>query len=135
MKKTKRDKIIYWVSTLWLALGMASTAMVQLSGGEAGPGAGNSMARLGYPAYLLAFLAVCKLGGVAALLIPGRPLLKEWAYAGFIFIMSGAIYSHIAAGDAAGESFPAFLLLILTGISWYFRPRERKISMLKPKSN
>jgi hypothetical protein len=62
-----------------------------------------------------------------AVLIPKFPLLKEWAYAGFFFMMSGAIFTHIAAGSSLGEIFPSVLLLILIVISWYFRPSDRKI--------
>jgi hypothetical protein len=65
--------------------------------------------------------------GVAALLITKFPLLKEWAYAGFFFLLTGAVYSHIAVGHSASELFPALLLLILTVVSWYFRPADRKI--------
>jgi len=54
-------------------------------------------------------------------------LLKEWAYAGFFFAMSGAILSHLACGDAAKEYFGPVLLLVLTIVSWYFRPESRKI--------
>jgi hypothetical protein len=61
------------------------------------------------------------------LLIPKFPLLKEWAYAGFFFAMSGAVFSHIAVGDPMKEIFPSSVLLILTVISWYFRPADRKI--------
>ncbi|MEP6626541.1 MAG: DoxX family protein [Ginsengibacter sp.] len=55
------------------------------------------------------------------------PLLKEWAYAGFFFVMSGAIFSHVAIGDSVSEIFPSLLLLILAFISWYFRPSDRRI--------
>ena len=67
--------------------------------------------------------------GVVAVLIPKYPLLKEWAYAGFFFSMSGAIFSHAAVGDNATEFFGPALLLVLTVVSWYFRPAERKISV------
>jgi hypothetical protein len=70
---------------------------------------------------------VWKMLGVIALLIPKFPLLKEWAYAGFFFIMTGAMYSHIAVSDPTVELFPSLLLLVLTVLSWYFRPAERKI--------
>jgi hypothetical protein len=75
-------------------------------------------------------LGTCKVLGVVVLLIPKFPLLKEWVYAGFFFIMSGAIFSHIALGDPANELFPSVLLLILTAVSWYFRPADRKIPAL-----
>ena len=122
---TKRKKIIYWISTPWLALGMASTGGVQLF---KLPADVEMMTRLGYPRYLLTILGVWKLLGVIAVLAPKFPVVKEWAYAGFFFAMSGAIFSHLASGDGAKEFFGPTLLLILTVVSWYFRPADRKIS-------
>ena len=128
---TKINKIIYWISTLWLALGMLATGTLQLfkaqaPGALAPPGV-YGIKHLGYPVYFLTILGVWKLLGVVAVLIPKSPLLKEWAYAGFFFIMSGAIFSHVATGDPLTENIPALLLLILTVTSWYFRPAGRKI--------
>ena len=125
---TKRSKIIYWIATVWLALGMLSTGAVQLFKANEGQGGGDMLTHLGYPIYLLTILGIWKLLGVVAVLIPKFPLLKEWAYAGFFFVMSGAIFSHIALGDPIKESFPSLLLLILTVVSWYFRPPNRKIT-------
>src|SRR6266478_5077662 len=127
----KRNKIIYWISTLWLALGMTATGIVQLlrmeSQGAVAPPGVYGIKYLGYPVYLLTILGVWKILGVIAVLIPKFPLLKEWAYAGFFFAMSGAVFSHISVGDPVKENFPGLLLLILTVISWYFRPADRKI--------
>lgn len=122
----KRNKIIYWIATLWLALGMLSTAIVQVFKLQVQD---DHVTNLGYPGYFLTLLGIWKILGVLALLIPRYPLLKEWAYAGFFFAMSGAIFSHIAAHDAASEIFPCLLLLILTAVSWYFRPTARKLIM------
>lgn len=124
---TKRNKIIYWIATLWLTLGMISTGAVQLFKAKAGAGGLDSVTHSGYPAYFLTILGIWKILGVIVVLIPKFGLLKEWAYAGFFFIMSGAIFSHIASGNAANETFPALLLLVLTVISWYFRPADRKV--------
>ena len=123
----KREKIIYWVSTLWLSLGMVSTGMVQLFRQKAGAGGMDNITHLGYPVYVLTILGVWKILGVIAVLLPKFPLLKEWAYAGFFFAMSGAMISHLATGDPVSEIFPSLLLLVLTAISWRFRPAERKI--------
>jgi uncharacterized membrane protein YphA (DoxX/SURF4 family) len=123
----KRNKIFYWIASIWLALGMVSTAAVQLFKMKEGQGGADSLIHLGYPTYLLTILGVWKVLGVVAILIPKLPLLKEWAYAGFFFIMSGATFSHIASGDSAGQVFPSLLLLILTIVSWYLRPADRKI--------
>lgn len=124
----KRNKIIYWIATIWLALGMISTGMVQLLKAKAGAGGADSLAHLGYPDYFLTILGVWKVLGVIAVLIPKFPVVKEWAYAGFFFAMSGAIFSHMASGNPVTEIFPALLLLVLTIISWYFRPAERKVT-------
>lgn len=120
---TKRNKIIYWIATLWLALGMVSTGIVQLMKMQEEV---DMITRLGYPVYFLTILGIWKLLGVIAVLIPKFPLLKEWAYAGFFFSMSGAIISHIAISDPVTESLPPLLLLVLTIASWYFRPADRK---------
>jgi len=124
---SKRNKIIYWIFTAWLALGMLSTGAVQLFKGKAGQGGVDMITHLGYPVYFLTILGVWKILGAVTVLIPKFPLVKEWAYAGFFFAMTGAIFSHIALGDSVNEIFPSVLLLILTVISWYFRPTDRKI--------
>jgi hypothetical protein len=128
---TKRNKIIYWISTLWLASGMLATGILQLFKAEAegalAPPGVYGITQLGYPVYFLTILGVWKILGVVAALIPKFPLLKEWAYAGFFFIMSGAAFSHIALGHSINEIFPSLLLLTLTVVSWYFRPADRKI--------
>jgi hypothetical protein len=132
---TKRNKIIYWISTIWLASGMLATGTLQLfkvkaEGAVAPPGV-DGITHLGYPIYFLTILGIWKILGVVALLIPKFPLLKEWAYAGFFFAMSGAAFSHVASGDSMNEIFPSLLLLTLTVVSWYFRPSDRKIISVK----
>jgi len=121
---TRRNKIIYWIATGWLALGMTSTGIVQIIKMKEEV---DMMTHLGYPLYFLTIIGVWKILGVIAILIPKFPLLKEWAYAGFFFAMSGAVFSHLAAGDGAKEFFGPVLLIILTVVSWYFRNEDRKI--------
>lgn len=121
---SKRNKIIYWIATVWLALGMTSSGVVQLLGLEEEI---KFILDLGYPAYFLTLLGVWKLLGVIAILVPKYPLVKEWAYAGFFFVSTGALYSHIVMGDGLSEMFGGLLLLVLTIVSWYFRPEDRKI--------
>ena len=120
---TKKNKIIYCIATLWLSLGMLSTGIVQLLKMKE---EANMFVRLGYPVYLLTILGVWKILGVTAVLMPKSAVLKEWVYAGFFFTATGAVFSHLATGDAAGELFGPVLLLILTCVSWYFRPADRK---------
>lgn len=126
---TKRNKIIYWIATVWLALGMTSTGIVQLTGMQE---EADSFTRLGYPLYLMALIGTWKILGVITVLIPKFPLVKEWAYAGFFFVMSGALISHIAVGDPPMELFGPSLLIMLTFLSWYFRPADRKIVATNP---
>ena len=121
---TKRNKIIYWIATLWLALGMVSTGVVQLM---QIPQEVERMTTLGYPVYFLTIIGVWKLLGVVAVLVPKSPLLKEWAYAGFFFNMSGAVFSHLAAGSSPQELFGPMLLIVLAAVSWHFRPANRRI--------
>ena len=125
----KRDKIIYWIATIWLSLGMVATGIVQLMQHEEEL---KMFSRLGYPTYLLTLLGVWKILGVMAILMPRLPLIKEWAYAGFFFAMSGAIVSHLANGDPTKELFGPTLLLLLTVISWYFRPADKKVILVNP---
>ncbi len=131
---SKTNKVIYWISTGWLALGMLSTGMVQLlrvqSEGALSPPGVYGIKQLGYPVYLLTILGVWKLLGAVAVLIPKFPVLKEWAYAGFFFLTTGAILSHLATHHPLSAMFPAALLLALTGISWYSRPADRTLAMV-----
>ncbi len=121
MKKCNR--IIYWVSTIWLCVGMLSTGVVQLLRVDKEV---TFIIEMGYPLYFLTLLGIAKILGVVALLIPKFPVMKEWAYAGFFFTMAGAVFSHIASGNEVKELFGPVLLLVLTTVSWYFRPATRK---------
>ncbi|RYZ37152.1 MAG: DoxX family protein [Sphingobacteriales bacterium] len=115
--------IIYWIATCWLALGMASTGIVQLTRQKEEVA---SITSLGYPPYLLILLGTWKLLGIIAILVPRTALLKEWAYAGFFFAMTGAAFSRISAGSSVLDILPSLLLLTLTFISWWLRPPSRK---------
>ena len=130
-KATKRNRIIYWIATLWLSLGMTATGMVQLLQNKE---EAAMFSRLGYPMYLLIIIGVWKLLGVIAVLVPKFPLVKEWAYAGFFFLMSGAICSHLVLGDSIKDLFPSILLLTLTLVSWYFRPASRTLAGMQAEA-
>lgn len=119
------DKIIYWFTTIWLAVAFLTGATIQLLKLEHTV---TTFDHLGYPLYFSTILGVWKILGVIAILMPKYPLLKEWAYAGFIFVVTGAIISHITLGDSAVTLAPRFLTLLIIIGSWYFRPIDRKIS-------
>lgn len=120
----KRNKIIYWIATLWLCLGMLSSGLLQLIKYEEEM---ERMQLLGYPAYFLSIIGAWKLLGIVAVLVPRFPLVKEWAYAGFFFVMTGALISHVVMNDPFTDFFGPSLLLVLTVVSWYFRPMDRKL--------
>lgn len=122
---TKRIKIIYWIITGLLAFGMLSQGFAQILHTKGYVDIIN--VHLGYPSYFLNIIGAWKILGVIAILIPRFTLVKEWAYAGFFFVMSGALFSHIAMGDGIKDMLPALILLILICASWYFRPADRKI--------
>jgi hypothetical protein len=121
----RRNKIIYWGTTVWLAVAMVASGVQQIFsiGGFV-----EIMKGLGYPPYFSAILGVWKMLAVLVILLPKLPLWKEWAYAGLFFAMSGAFFSHIAVGQGAAELSAPLFLLILTLLSWYLRPAERKLT-------
>lgn len=128
---TKKNKIIYWIFTIWLSVGLLSTGIMQVFKIRTdGPGGVANVAHLGYPVYVLTILGIWKILGVIALLVPKFPLLKEWAYAGIFFTVTGALFSHIMSGDSFNYSAPSLLYLVLIVLSWYFRPAERKIAFI-----
>ncbi|WP_428742943.1 DoxX family protein [Tenacibaculum sp.] len=121
----KRNKIIYWTVTIFLSIGMLAGGVQQML--QIG-GYNDIVKQLGYPQYLLSILGVWKILGVIAILIPKSPLLKEWAYAGFFFAMSGAAISHFVISKSLTDALPSLILLIVIFLSWYFRPVERKLN-------
>jgi uncharacterized membrane protein len=123
---TKRNKIIYWVATGLLALGMLQSGILAVLRTKDWV---DLITPLGYPVYFLTILGTWKILGVIAILIPRFKLLKEWAYAGFFFAMSGALISHLACGDYATKAImgPLFQIVFIV-LSWYFRPADRKIT-------
>jgi len=103
MQTDKRSKVIFWSVTLLFAVPMALAGIGELIGLQAGVAI---LAQLGYPSYLLSFLGLAKLLGVAALVADRFPRLKEWAYAGFTFTLLGACYSHLASGQIVNALNP-----------------------------
>jgi uncharacterized membrane protein YphA (DoxX/SURF4 family) len=92
----------------------------------------EDMAQLRYPAYFLTILAVWKLLGVVAILVPGLPRLKEWAYAGMFFDLSSAVISRAVAGGAVIKIFPPLLVIVIVILSWRLRPAARTFTSTTP---
>ncbi len=115
----------YWVPTalVAMAMGMGGT-MDLMQPAELMEG----MRHLGYPDYFATVLGLWKVAGALAVLAPGMPLLKEWAYAGIVFDLTGAAASHAFAGDDAGKVITPLVLLGLTVASWWLRPDSRRLA-------
>jgi hypothetical protein len=119
----KRD-LGYWATTGLISFAMGASSLIYLTHQpfivEGVVGA------LGYPLYVLNILGLAKLLGAITLLAPGMPRLKEWAYAGFVFNLIGAAWSHAAAGHALGEVMPPVVLLAVLAASYTLRPDGRR---------
>ncbi|GAB7143937.1 DoxX family protein [Mycobacterium riyadhense] len=122
---SRRRIIGYWVTTVLLAAEM-------LLGGTWGilriPYARDMMQHLGYPDYFPVLLGVWYTLGGIALLAPGFPRLKEWAYAGATFVYTGAIVSHLAVDDHVRMVVAPLFFLALTCTSWALRPPSRRLA-------
>jgi uncharacterized membrane protein YphA (DoxX/SURF4 family) len=121
----KRNLIIYWIATALLAFGMLTSGLQQIFQAK---GMIDLVVPLGYPLYFLSIIGVWKVLGVIAILVPRFKLVKEWAYAGFFFVMTGALVSHLAVGDDGVKAIlgPVMQTVFII-LSWYFRPASRRI--------
>jgi uncharacterized membrane protein YphA (DoxX/SURF4 family) len=123
--------IVYWIAT-------SITAFVFLSGGVADvlhPSfVMDGMSLLGYPAYFATILGVWKVLGGAVVLSPRLPLVKEWAYAGMFFNLTGAAASHAAVGDPLGKIATPLVILLVVAASWALRPANRSLPGVLPRS-
>jgi hypothetical protein len=120
---TKYRPIAYWIVTVLLVLETITGAFWDLL---KVPAARDPLVHLGYPDYLLVILGVWKLLAVIALLVPRFAIVKEWAYAGIFFEMTGAIASHLAAGDGFSTWAVAAVFALVIIASWAWRPASRR---------
>jgi uncharacterized membrane protein YphA (DoxX/SURF4 family) len=118
----KIKPIVFWVTTGLLVLDLLAGGATSLLH----PGALLShLEHLGYPAYFASILGFWKLLGGVALLVPGMPVLKEWAYAGICFDLTSAAVSHAASGDGAPEVSAPLVIAVLAIASYVLRPQSR----------
>ena len=116
--------VAYWITTALFALAIAGSGTMNLL---QPPELVAVLEHLGYPAYLGSILGTWKLLGAVAILAPGLPRLKEWAYAGFTFALSGATISHLVSGDPVGQAAAPLVLLSFALASWALRPEGRRL--------
>jgi len=120
----KAKLITYWVATILICGQMTFAALSYFT---RQPNVAEAFGSLGYPNYFPTILGSAKLLGVLALLLPGMPMLKEWAYAGFTFTFVGAAWSHAASNQPGAVLIPLASLVVLT-ISCALRPASRRVT-------
>ena len=116
---TQTKKVFYWISTGFAAFALTAASLTNLM---RAPQIVATMSHLGYPSYVATILGAWKLLGVLAILAPGFPRLKEWAYAGFFFDLTGAAMSSAATGDPLGVVVIPLVLLVAVMASWALQP-------------
>ena len=120
----KRKLIWYWIITVLLSFCIFFGGLSQaLQLKEVLQG----FKPLGYPTYFISLIGIWKMLGIIAILVPKFRLVKEWAYAGIFFVMTGAVISHIASNDVSAQIISPIVLAIFTVLSWYLRPASRKL--------
>jgi hypothetical protein len=132
----KSKNIAYWTTTGLIAFFIGGGGGAQMWQYHANPH--GVVPVLGYPMYFFAILGFWKVLGAIAILVPRYPRLKEWAYAGIFFDLTGAAASCAAVGGYGAYGFHVLAPLILTGItvaSWALRPESRTIGVLFPATN
>lgn len=122
---TSTRAVAYWVATGLLAAELIVGGICDIL---RIPLVRDVVVHLGYPTYLLVILGTWKILGGAAILVPGYPVLKEWAYAGAFFVFSGAMVSHLTTGKDLQELGVLAVALILVVGSWALRPPSRRVS-------
>jgi uncharacterized membrane protein YphA (DoxX/SURF4 family) len=118
MASANRNKITYWIFTVLFILPLAGSGIGFLT---SRPYAMEGMSHLGYPVYIIRFLGMAKLLGVLAVLAGTFPKIKEWAYAGFVFNLLGAFYSHLSSGDGPKVFGPVVILSFTLLSYWYWK--------------
>jgi hypothetical protein len=128
----KKTRIIYWVVTGLFGLFMISTAIPNIMVDKGSVDLISTM--LGFPKYFIPFIGVAKLLGAIAILVPGFPRVKEWAYAGIFFDLAGATYGSIAVmGFNAGTPI-MFLFIAFELLSYYYYHRLQNEKASQPTS-
>ena len=130
---SKTRRIIYWIMTVLVAFPIGSGGIAQVMQYFASPH--GVVPVLGYPMYFFAILGFWKFFGALTILVPGFPRLKEWAYAGIFFDLTGAAASCALSGGYGAYGFHVIAPLIITGFmlaSWALRPPSRTLGILQP---
>jgi uncharacterized membrane protein YphA (DoxX/SURF4 family) len=123
----KARTIGYWITTALVGFAFVGGGVADLMHA---PSVMDALSHLGYPSYVATLLGIWKLLGAITILMPAAPRLKEWAYAGIAFDLSGAVVSHVSAGDSVAQFAAPIALLALAIASWALRPGSRRLASL-----
>jgi hypothetical protein len=121
----KSRKLAYAITTGLVALAFLAGGVFDLL---RTPEVLEGMSHLGYPVYFASIIGLWKVLGAVAIVAPGFPRLKEWAYAGIFFDLTGAAVSHAAVGDPAGNIIAPLAMVAIAAASWALRPDSRKLA-------
>lgn len=128
MSEPSKGRVLgYWISTALVAFAIGMGGVADVLGL---PEVVEGMRKLGYPDYFATIIGVWKVAGAIVLVAPRFPLVKEWAYAGIVFDLTGAAASHAFSGDPIANVLIPLVLLVLLVASWWLRPAERRLSQV-----
>ena len=130
-------KIAYWITTIIIGSETLAGGVTDLMHGRtmliAGPSVADIVTHLGYPLYFLTILGLWKIAGAIVIFAPGLPRLKEWAYAGVVFELTGAAASWALHGDPLRELISPLALAAVAIASWALRPAGRAQTKSAPR--
>jgi len=129
MKSGKARSIGYWVTTVITALLIGSGGIMQVMQTHDSV---TGIVKLGYPLYVVVLLGIWKIAGAGTILAPRLPRLKEWAYAGIVFDLTGAAVSHAASGSSMGNVIGPLVFTLVALASWALRPESRMLRGDRP---
>jgi len=123
-RTSRTQQVIYWAATLLVAIAFVVPGILNLMHA---PHVAGDMAHLGYPRYFSTILGMWKLLAAVAVLAPGTPRIKEWAYAGMMFDLTGAAASRLVVGDPRVTIAVPLLIACVVAVSWRLRPASRRL--------
>jgi uncharacterized membrane protein YphA (DoxX/SURF4 family) len=129
MRNARAAHVTYWITTGLLALQLFGAGLADIA---RPPSVLEGLQHLGYPMYFAVILGTWKVLGAVALVAPRFPRLKEWAYAGIFFDLTGAAASHAATGDGAAKVAIPLVVAAIAFASWALRPKARTLASPDP---
>lgn len=127
--RSRRAQVLYWAATVLGAIAFLVPGILNL---VHAPHVAGDMKHLGYPRYFSTILGTWKVLAAIAVLLPRTPRLKEWAYAGMVFDLTGAAASRLVVGDALLTIATPLMIACVVATSWRLRPPGRRLDAASP---